>query len=91
MQFLKDEHAYHFLCSLPDCTLFRIVYSGGFFRISIASDTYIWVGVRALIKSCWVGSCRERARDVTITTIEIPGIWNFRNSGIPVSFHILCK
>ena len=47
--------------------------------------------VRALIKSCWVGSCRERARDVTITTIGIPGIWNSRNSGIPVSFHILCK
>ena len=47
--------------------------------------------VRALIKSCWVGSCRERACDVTIMTIGIPGMWNSRNSGIPVSLHILCK
>ena len=47
--------------------------------------------VRALIKSCWVGSRRERARDVTITTIRIPRICNSRNSGIPVSLHILCK
>ena len=30
--------------------------------------------MRALIKSCWVGARRERARDVTITTIGIPGI-----------------
>ena len=45
--------------------------------------------VRALIKSCWVGSRREHARDITITTIGIPGIWNSRNSGIPVSLHIL--
>ena len=30
--------------------------------------------VRALIKSCWVGSRRERARDVTIVTIGIPKI-----------------
>ena len=44
--------------------------------------------VHAWIKSCWVGSRRERAHDVTITTIGIPGIWNPRNSGIPVSFHI---
>ena len=52
----------------------------------------IYIGrVRALIKSCWVGSHRERARDVTITTIGIPGIWNSRNSRIPVSLHILCK
>ena len=29
--------------------------------------------VRALIKSCWVGLRRERARDVTITAIAIPG------------------
>ena len=42
--------------------------------------------VRALIKSCWVGSCRERAHDITITTIEIPGKWNFRNSGILFHF-----
>ena len=32
-QFLKDEHVCHFFVFLPDCTLFRIVYSGGFFRI----------------------------------------------------------
>ena len=52
----------------------------------------IYMGrVHALIKSCWVGSRRERARDVTITTIGIPGIWNSRKSGIPVSLHILCK
>ena len=42
--------------------------------------------VRTLIKSCWVGLHRERARDVTITTIEIPGIWNFRNSGFLFHF-----
>ena len=47
--------------------------------------------VHTWIKSCWVGFCRERARDVTIMTIGIPGIWNSRNSGIPVSLHILCK
>ena len=40
---------------------------------------HLYIGrVRALIESCWVGSCRERARDITITTI-----------GIPVSLHIL--
>ena len=32
--------------------------------------------VRALIKSCWVGLRRERVRDVTNGTLEIPGIWN---------------
>ena len=42
--------------------------------------------VRALIKSCWVGARRERARDVTITTIEIPGIWNFRKSELLFHF-----
>ena len=37
---------------------------------------HLYIGrVRVLIKSCWVGLCRERARDVTITTIGIPGIW----------------
>ena len=36
---------------------------------------HLYIGrVHALIKSCWVGSCRERARDVTITTIGIHGI-----------------
>ena len=30
--------------------------------------------VRVLIKSCWVGSRRERERDITIMTIGIPGI-----------------
>ena len=50
---------------------------------------HLYMGrVRAWIKPCWVGSRRERARDVTITTIGIPGIWNPKNSGIPVSFHI---
>ena len=40
---------------------------------------YLYIGlVRALIKSCWVGSRRERSCDVTIMTI-----------GIPVSLHIL--
>ena len=33
MHFPKDEHAFHFLVFLPGCTLYRIVYSGGFFRI----------------------------------------------------------
>ena len=41
--------------------------------------------VRALIKSCWVGLRSERVRDVTNGTLEIPGIWNPRNSGIVVS------
>ena len=46
---------------------------------------HIYMGrVRALIKSCWVGSRRERVRDVTNGTLEIPGIWNPRNSGIAV-------
>ena len=45
--------------------------------------------VRAWIKSCWVGSRREHACDVTIMTIGITGICNSRNSGIPVSLHIL--
>ena len=40
--------------------------------------------VRALIKSCWVGLRRESVRDVTNGTLEIPGIWNPRNSGIAV-------
>ena len=30
--------------------------------------------VRAWIKSCWVGSRRERVRDVTIATTGIPKI-----------------
>ena len=30
--------------------------------------------VRTLIRSCWVGSRRECAHDVTIMTIGIPGI-----------------
>ena len=47
--------------------------------------------VHAFIKSCWVGLQREHARDVTIMTIGIPGIWNSRISGIPVSLDILCK
>ena len=51
---------------------------------------HLYIGrVRALIKLCWVGSCWEHARDVTIMTIGIPGICNSRNSGIPVSLHIL--
>ena len=59
---------------------------------SLKRVCHLYMGrVRAWIKSCWVGSCRERARDVTIMTIGIPGIWNSRNSGIPVSLHILCK
>ena len=34
---------------------------------------HLYMGrVRALIKSCWVRLCRERARDVTIMTIGIP-------------------
>ena len=33
--------------------------------------------VRVWIKSGWVGLRRERARDVTITTIGIPGIQEF--------------
>ena len=31
--FPKDEHALHFWCSFPGCTLYCIVYSGGLFRI----------------------------------------------------------
>ena len=51
---------------------------------------HLYIGrVCMLIKSCWVGLHTEHARDVTITTIGIPGIHNSRNSGIPVSLHSL--
>ena len=44
--------------------------------------------VRAWIKSCLVGSRRERVRDVTIATMGIPKIRDSSNSGIPVLLHI---
>ena len=43
-------------------------------------------GVRALIKSCQVGSRRECARVVTITTLGIPGIGSFPELCIYLAF-----
>ena len=91
MHFPKDEHVLHFWC------FFLVVHYFALCTLEGSSEfescvTHIYMGrVHVLIESCWVGLRREHVRDVTITTIGTPGIWNSRNSGIPVSLHILCK
>ena len=87
---ISQKMSMRFIFGVPSW-LYTILHSV-FWRVlqNLKRVCHLYIGrVRVLIKSCWVGSRRERARDVTITTIGIPGICNSRNSGIPVSLHIL--